>query len=151
MLWIKQLWNDESGSVLTAETALLGTIGVVGAGVGLHMAGDSLDQELRDVSRSIRHLDQSYEVAGFQGCRSQTAGSSFHQEDVKNSLHRLEGREHDLESDYRRQERDRREREEELLEKLRREAERERRRAEEDERRQRHRPKQRRGPGDDDD
>ena len=144
-----ELWADESGSVLTAEAALLGTMGAVGAAVGLNMAADSVDQELRDVSRSIRHLDQSYEVAGFQGCRAQTAGSSFRQEDVKKSIRRLDEVEEDLESLYKKQEKARREHREELLEQLRKEAERERKRAEEEERRRR--SKKRSNDDDDDD
>lgn len=151
MQWLKSLWKDEMGSVITAEAVLLGTMGVVGATVGLNMASDSVDQELRDVSHSLRHLDQSYEFAGRTGCRARTAGSVFRQEDVKKSDQRLEKLERDLESEYKKQEKELQKQEEELLQKLRREAEQERKRAEEEERKKRNPKKKLRKSGDDDD
>lgn len=151
MQWLKSLWLDERGSVLTAEAVLVSTMGVVGATVGLNMASDSVDQELRDVSHSLRHLDQSYEVAGYSGCRAKTAGSSFQQEDVKKSIHRLDQVERDLESKFKKQQKELRKNKEELLQKLRREAERERKRVEEEERKKRNTKKKVRKPGDDDD
>lgn len=151
MHWLKSLWNDESGSVLTAEAALLGTMGLVGAGVGLNMASTSMDEEMKDVSRSIRHLNQSYEIRGFQGCRSQTAGSFYRQEDVRKSIERLEERENDLEERYRRQDAQEKERLEELREELQRKADQERKRMEEDERKRQTPPKKRKSREDDGD
>ncbi len=151
MQWLKSLWSDESGSILTAEAALLGTMGLVGAGVGLNMASTSMNDELKDVSRSIRHLDQSYEIRGFKGCRSQTAGSAFRQEDVKKSIHRLEEQENDLEERYKKQESEEKERLEELREKLRRDAELDRKRQEDEEKKKRQSPPKRKTSDDDDD
>lgn len=151
MQWFKSLWIDERGSVLTAEAVLVGTMGIVGATVGLNMVSDSVDQELRDISHSMRHLDQSYEVAGRSGCGARTAGSSFRQEDVKKSIHRLNQVERDLEADFKQEQKERKKQEEELLLKLRREAEQERKKAEEDERKNRNAKKKLRKPGDDDD
>ncbi|MCA9072744.1 MAG: hypothetical protein KDA84_27665 [Planctomycetaceae bacterium] len=151
MQWLKSLWVDEMGSVLTAEAVLLSTMGVVGATVGLNMASDSVDQELRDVAHSLRHLDQSYEVAGHSSCRAKTAGSSFQQEDVKKSIQRLDKVERELEAEYKKQQKALEKHEEELLQKLRRQAEQERRKAEEEERKGRNTKKKLRKPGDDDD
>lgn len=137
MKWLKELWSDESGSILTAEAALLGTMGIVGAGVGVNMASNSLDEEFKDVSRSIRHLDQSYEIRGFQGCRSQTAGSAYRQEDVKKSIERLEDEESDLEKQYKKQADEEKERLEELRDELRKKADAERKRLEEEEKKKR--------------
>jgi hypothetical protein len=109
----------------------------VGAGVGLNMASDSLDQEMRDVSRSLRHLDQSYEIRGFKGCRSETAGSFYRQQDIKKSIDRLEDQEKDLEARYKKQQADEKERLEELREELQKKADQERKRQEEDEKKKR--------------
>ncbi len=125
MLWIKSLWHDEAGSILTAELVLLGTMGVVGATVGLRMMSDSVNEEMKELSHSIRHLDQSYEVKGFTGCRATTAGSKYQQEDVKKSIARLEQLECELEADQKKAEKERRELLEEYREKLRKEAEKE--------------------------
>ena len=151
MQWLKSLWTDESGSILTAEAALLGTMGLVGAGVGLNMASTSMNDELKDVSRSVRHLDQSYEIRGFSGCRAQTAGSVFRQEDVKKSIHRLEEQENDLEQRYKKQESEEKERLEELREELRRKADLERKRMEAEEKKRQTPPTKRKKSDDDDD
>jgi DNA repair exonuclease SbcCD ATPase subunit len=155
MSWLKSLWTDESGSVLTAEAVLLGSMGIAGATVGLNMASDSMNEELKDVSRSIRHLDQSYEVAGFSGCRAKTAGSCFQQEDVKKSIKELDKREQelqkDLESQYKKNAEREKERLEELREELRHDAELQRKRAEEEERKRQAPPKKRSKTADDDD
>ena len=137
MNWLKDLWNDESGSVLTAEAALLGTMGMIGAGVGLNMASTSLDEELRDVSRSLRHLDQSYEIRGYKNCRAETAGSFYRQEDVRKSIERLEEQEDDLERRYKQQADEEKERLEELREELKKKEAQERKRMEEEEKKKR--------------
>lgn len=86
------LWQDESGSVISAELVLLGTLGVVGVGVGAATVGDSVDAELEEVALSIRSLDQSYHVQGFRGCGAWTAGSSFTQPPVEGSREALRER-----------------------------------------------------------
>jgi Skp family chaperone for outer membrane proteins len=151
MNWLKSLWADESGSVLTAEAALLGTMGVIGAGVGLNMASTSLDEEFKDVSRSLRHLDQSYEIRGFAGCRSQTAGSAYRQEDVKKSIDRLEEQEDDLEQRYKKEAAKDKERLEELREDLRRKSDEARKRLEDEEKKKRQSSSSKRKSSDDDD
>ncbi|MFQ5734522.1 MAG: hypothetical protein ACE5KM_21515 [Planctomycetaceae bacterium] len=108
---LKDLWNDKRGFVVTAELALLATLGVVGATVGLYSAGNAVDRELRDVARAFRSLDQSYSVQGFRGCGAATAGSAYTQPPVKRSLKKLERDERDFERGERRDgERDRRRR-----------------------------------------
>ncbi len=134
MSWLKSLWTDESGSVLTAEAVLLGTMGVAGATVGMNMASNSVKEELKDVSRSMRPLDQSYEIAGFTGCRARTAGSNFRQTPVKKSIQRLDKLEKNLDAEYRRSQAQEKERLQELRDQLRRDADLQRKRAEEAER-----------------
>ncbi|WP_437231131.1 hypothetical protein SH661x_002386 [Planctomicrobium sp. SH661] len=88
-LW-KALWIDESGMIVSAEAALLGTVGVVAATVGLTAAGRSINDELKDVAFSIRSLDQSYSFEGHRSPHAWTAGSSFTQAPVEESLKQLQ-------------------------------------------------------------
>lgn len=78
MKLLQALWCDESGAVLSAEAVLLGTVALTGASVGLSTLQTSLNEELADLGRSLRSLDQSYSITGqANGTGSWTAGSSF--------------------------------------------------------------------------
>lgn len=44
---------------------------------GLSTVAAAVNDELRDVARALRALDQSYAIRGFQGCGAATAGSVF--------------------------------------------------------------------------
>lgn len=83
---IKRLWSDEDGLVLSAEVVTVGTLGVLGAVVGLNAASTAVDQELKEFAGAIRSLDQSYGYVGHQSCRAWTAGSCYRQQDVQQSL-----------------------------------------------------------------
>ncbi|MFO1096026.1 MAG: hypothetical protein U0992_22380 [Planctomycetaceae bacterium] len=85
MKLLHDLWHDESGSIISAELVLLGTLGVVGVGVGAAAVGHSVEAELDEVALSIRSANQSYRVNGFHGCGAWTAGSGFRQQPVKKS------------------------------------------------------------------
>lgn len=87
-LW-KALWADENGFVVTAEAALLGTVGVIGATVGVKMAATSVNEEMKEVAYSFRSLDQSYGYNGFRSCNAFTAGSCYVQPPVERSLREL--------------------------------------------------------------
>ncbi len=87
-LW-KRLWNDEAGVVMSSELVLLGTVGVLGAGVGLNMLTTSVNEEIQDVAYSIRSLDQSYGFHGYSAKGAWTAGSCYIQAPVKESLKEL--------------------------------------------------------------
>ena len=76
MRLLKSFGNDEHGFVVTAEAALLVTMGVVGATVGVQSVTNSVDGEMREVSRAFRKLDQSYRYNGFANCNAATAGSA---------------------------------------------------------------------------
>lgn len=83
---LKQLWNDEEGVILSAETVLIGTVGVIGLTTGLSVLSNSVNEELKDVGSAIRSLDQSYIISGNVGCHASTPGSSFQQPPVETSL-----------------------------------------------------------------
>ncbi len=83
---LKELWQDELGLILSAEAVMVGTLGVLGAVVGLNMASTAVDEELKDFAYAIRSLDQSFGFTGRQSCKAWSAGSSFQQQDVQVSL-----------------------------------------------------------------
>lgn len=90
MKLLTKLWSDEGGAILSSELVLVGTVGVIGATVGLNAISTAVNEELEDVAFAIRSLDQSYTIPATSGCGAWTAGSSFQQEPVKESLRELE-------------------------------------------------------------
>ena len=90
MSLLASFWADEQGMILSAETVLLGTIGIVGATVGLGAMARSVDSEMTDLARSFRSLDQSYHIEGLKHGSAWTAGSGFQQEPVEVSLKKLD-------------------------------------------------------------
>lgn len=89
---LSRLLRDERGYVLSAETVLIGTVGVLGATVGLGAMAESVNDELIDVAMAFRSLDQSYRVEARSGCGSWVAGSQFTQAPVEQSLRELRGK-----------------------------------------------------------
>ena len=81
-----ELWSDEAGVIMSAEAVVLGTVGVVGLTAGLNVASKAVNSELQDLGFAVRSLDQSYEIPATYGCGAYTAGSSFKQEPVEESL-----------------------------------------------------------------
>ena len=84
-----KLWRDEAGVLLSAEAVVVGTVAVVGLTTGLTVVAKSVNEELQDVAFAIRSLDQSYSIPAIEGCGARTAGSSFTQEPVEESLAEL--------------------------------------------------------------
>lgn len=91
MRLLQSLWNDEAGLVLSAEAVTVGTVGVLGAVVGLSAASDAVDAELKEFSMAIRSLDQSYAYQGHASCRAWSAGSYFVQKPVQEAVAELCG------------------------------------------------------------
>lgn len=87
-IW-SRLWLDESGFVLSSEAVLVGTVGILGATVGLSAISQSVNDELTELAFAIRSLDQSYSFEGTKGCGAWTAGSQFIQRDVEESIEDL--------------------------------------------------------------
>ncbi len=84
------LLRDEAGYVLCAESVVLGTVGIVGATVGLSAISHSINEELKEMAFSIRSLDQSYCYQGMSGCGSSTSGSTFLQMPVEQAHEELQ-------------------------------------------------------------
>jgi septal ring factor EnvC (AmiA/AmiB activator) len=89
MKLLRELWNDDAGVLLSAEAAVVGTVAVVGVTAGLSTVSRSVNEELKDVAYAIRSLDQSYEIPAQKSCGAYTAGSSFKQEPVRQSVNKL--------------------------------------------------------------
>jgi hypothetical protein len=83
------LWNDESGVVVSAELATVATVGVLGLTAGLGVAASATNDELIELGKAIRSLDQSYEVQGRTTCCGFSATSRFTQTPVVESIAEL--------------------------------------------------------------
>ena len=83
---LTELWNDEAGLVLSAETVTLGTVGVLGSIVGLNAAGGAINGEMKEWASAIRSLDQSYAYVGHRSCGAWTASSCYIQPDKQQAL-----------------------------------------------------------------
>jgi hypothetical protein len=59
MKQLLSLWNDESGSLLSSEYILLGSILTLGLIVGITAARDSIITELEDYAEAILSLNLS--------------------------------------------------------------------------------------------
>lgn len=99
MRLFKKLWKDEAGVLLSAEAAIVGTVGVVALGTGMSVVGSAVNEELKEVGYAIRSLDQSYSIPSRKGCNGAwTAGSEFKQQPVEESLRELKEVEHEAEA-----------------------------------------------------
>ena len=83
------LWNDETGAVVSAELAMVATLGVIGVTVGLDTLSKSVSDELTELAFAIRSLDQSFSVQKRQSAGAWVAGSCFRQVDVKTAHREL--------------------------------------------------------------
>lgn len=79
----RELWRDECGAVVSAETVMVASLGVAGASVGFDTVSQAVNEELTDVALAIRSLDQSYAVRGRKSAGSWTAPSRFQQTDAQ--------------------------------------------------------------------
>jgi hypothetical protein len=86
---VKALWHDECGLILSAEAVTVGTVGVLGAVVGMNMACTAVDEELKEMAFAFRSLDQSFEYPGHRSCCAWSAGSAYRQPDVQVSRNGL--------------------------------------------------------------
>ena len=64
---LRQLLNDESGVIISAELVLVLTIAVLAMVVGLSEVAVAVNTELNDVSNAIGALNQSFAFTGFVG------------------------------------------------------------------------------------
>lgn len=83
--FLKNLWSDEAGVILSAELVIILTIAVLGMVVGLSCLQQAMFNEFRDLSLAFQSMNQSFFTPSFRGCwkwwggpTSFVAGSSFY-------------------------------------------------------------------------
>ena len=81
---LRNLINDESGVIISAELVLVLTIAVLAMVVGLSEVAVAINTELNDLSNAFGKIDQSYGFTGFTACGSRdgkaksfTAGTAW--------------------------------------------------------------------------
>ena len=75
--FLRRLWRDEAGFVVSAELVLIASILVIGLIVGLASLRDAVVGELADVAQAIGRTDQSYGYLGLTNLHATIAGASF--------------------------------------------------------------------------
>ncbi|MCA9043161.1 MAG: branched-chain amino acid aminotransferase [Planctomycetaceae bacterium] len=72
---IRTFWEEEAGFIVSAELALVSTIGVMGMVAGLAEVSNNVNGELHDVGQAFSHIDQSYafQLSGGSGSQFQDA------------------------------------------------------------------------------
>jgi len=73
----RQLWQDDSGALLSFEWILLATILVLAMVVGLKSVQQAVLNEFEDVANAIGALNQSFRFGGACGCCAHVGGSRF--------------------------------------------------------------------------
>ena len=63
---LKRLWKDEAGVVMSAETVMLGTMGVLAMTAGVGTMATAVNSELGEMGKAFRGFDQSFSAPGFQ-------------------------------------------------------------------------------------
>lgn len=77
MVFLKSIWNDEVGFIVSIELILIATIMVIGLIAGMTAVRDAVVCELSDVAGAIQDLNQSYSYNGVIGHSSRIQGSDF--------------------------------------------------------------------------
>lgn len=75
-MFLKKLWQEVDGFVVSAELILIATILVIGMIVGLTTVRDQIVQELGDVAVHFAALNQSYSFSGITGHHASTSGTA---------------------------------------------------------------------------
>ena len=74
---IAKFWNDQNGSIVSAEIMLVASILVLGVIVGVKSVRDSIVTELADVGQAFSSFDQSFCVSGVCGHGASSRGGQF--------------------------------------------------------------------------
>lgn len=77
MRTLKSLWNDDCGSVLSAEMVALATIAIMGVTVGATTAVNAIAGEFADFAQMMRSFDQSFGYGAISCSSAAAAGSSY--------------------------------------------------------------------------
>lgn len=86
---VRAFFEDELGAVVSAELVMVGTVGVLAMTAGLSTVTKAVNDELCDLAKAIRSLDQSYEAKGWVTSSGYSATSKFTQRPVAESIAEL--------------------------------------------------------------
>lgn len=75
-LW--QLWNEESGFIVSAEMVLVCSLAVLAMSVGLTEVAFGINQELEDTGTAFGTVNQGFRFSGITGHNGSASGSFFH-------------------------------------------------------------------------
>lgn len=75
--FIKTLWNDEAGFIVSAELVLISTMAVLAMVVGLSEVSVAVHRELGDVSDAFGVVNQGFRYQGLTGHDGATNGTNF--------------------------------------------------------------------------
>lgn len=76
---LRKLWTDESGTVMSAEMVMLGTVGVLATSAGVGVLSNAVNDEIAEMGMAVRSFDQSVSFTGYslnQGGSSDAAAST---------------------------------------------------------------------------
>lgn len=79
MQLILDLIHDETGSVVSTESVIVGTVAIAGTTAGMNATSQAIDSELAELASAIRQLDQSFTVSKERSSKGWSAGSSYTQ------------------------------------------------------------------------
>lgn len=76
--FLRRVWTDDAGFVISAELVLVGSLLVIGLIVGLTSVRNQVVQELADVGQAVGSISQSYAYPGImKPCMAWTDGSFY--------------------------------------------------------------------------
>jgi hypothetical protein len=74
--WLKALWADDRGAIISGEFLFVSTILIIGVIVGLANVRAALNAELTELGNAFLALSQGYTVSGQSGSSGSYDGSA---------------------------------------------------------------------------
>jgi len=73
--WIKALWADDRGAIISGEFLFVSTILIIGIIIGLTNVRSALNAELTELGNAFLALSQGYTISGQSGSNASVDGS----------------------------------------------------------------------------
>lgn len=84
MSFLKRLWNEEDGVMLSTEAVLATGLVVWGVCAGLENLRDAVNKELTDLGNQVGSINNSFTITGVSSTNgSYVSGSSFNDSNQK--------------------------------------------------------------------
>lgn len=75
--FLKTLWYEEEGAVISSELVMLSTVLVIGMMAGLNAVHTAVVTEMSDLAGGMGGLNQSFSIGGIRSPGAETAGHVF--------------------------------------------------------------------------